>query len=134
MAENNMSTGNKDDREKGPLLSDKLSASERAMLAQVTHHGGYKVIIKLMEALCDRISKDEIRLDPEKPGYEDKLAVRHQRARNANEVCAELLKSIEWHIRAAANQELTEEADAVDIVAKTFGIHPVPPKATKNKK
>lgn len=132
MAQNNIVDSNKDSKEKGPLLAEELSVGERLMLGQMTHHGGYGVLRKLMDAICDRATKDLIRLDPENPEYERKVGVRTQRARDVNETCSDLLKSIKYHVEAVESQERAEEAEAVDIVSKTYGIHRDTRKAMKN--
>ena len=114
-----------------PLLADELSTPERVMLGQTTTHGGYKIIIKLMEAACTRATQDTVRLDPEESDYERKLSVRTQRARNIIEFSALVLKSIDWHVNAVQTQAAEEQQGAEAAVAKTFGIHTVPPKPKK---
>ena len=114
-----------------PLLMDELTTPERVMLAQSTFHGGHKVIIKLFDAACTRATADIVRLDPENPQYDHLLSVRTQRARNINEFCALVLKSIDYHVNAVHAETIQDEEKAVDAVAKTFGIHKVPPKPKK---
>jgi hypothetical protein len=128
MAEN---IGSKENKATGTLLREELSPAETVMLGQMTQHGGYKVLVKLMDALCTRATQDVVRLEPEDKDYERKLSVRSQRARTVNETCSVILKSIDAHVQSAANQEEQEQKEAVDSVAKVFGIHPVPPKPKK---
>lgn len=127
-------TNSKENKATGTLLREELSPSEVVMLAQMTHHGGFIVLKKLMEALCTRASEDLIRLDPEDKEYERKLSVRTQRARTINETCSVILKSIRAHVDSEVAQEQAEETEAVDVVAKTFGIHNDRRTSNKNKK
>lgn len=124
-------TNSKEKKSTGTLLREDLSSTEVMMLGQMTHHGGYKVLVKLMDALCTRATQDIVLLDPEADDYERVLSIRTQRARTINEVCSVILKSVEAHVESIASQERTEDQEAVDKVAKTFGIHRVPPKQPK---
>lgn len=118
-------------KQRKPLLQDALNTPERIMLGQVTHHGGFKVIDKLYEAVLVEATADMVKLDPEEKDYERLLAVRSQRSRNFNE-CIKLIRdSIEYHLDAVKVQDQQETKDAVDAVGKIFGIHPAKPKAKK---
>src|SRR5258708_7248704 len=116
------------EKERKTLLQDELSVPDRSMLGQVTHHGGFKVIDKLLEAALLSATADMVKLDPEKSDYDKLIAVRVQRSRNFNE-CIKLIRdSIDYHISAVQIQTQEENQDAVDAVAATFGIHAAPPK------
>jgi len=114
-----------------PLLMESLTVPERVMLGQMTSVGGYKVLVKLFDAACSRATADVVKLDPESADFERVLAERQRRARAINEFCASVLKSIDYHVDLIRQEAVAEEQEVVDIVAKTFGIHKVPPKAKK---
>lgn len=121
----------KDEKELIPLLMDELTEPERVMLGRMTYDGGYKVLVKLFNAACIRVTQDIVRLDPEKPDYARLLEIRSQRSRNINEFCAMVLKSLDYHVDILRHQKLEEQTQEEDAVAKVFGIHKVPPKAKK---
>jgi hypothetical protein len=81
-----------------PLLADRLTLPERVMLAGMTQHVGFPVLVKLLEAVVERAQNDVAKIDPEKePNYERVLAYRQQRFRVVNETANDLLKSIQYH-------------------------------------
>lgn len=101
---------------------------EKVMLNQVMHHGGFKVLIRIFDAACSVATNDALRLDPEEPTYDHKLAVRTQRARNFAE-CIDLVnKSALFHTNMLKAEESQEEHEAVDAVRKVYGINVLPPK------
>lgn len=117
-----------------PLLHDQLSMPEKVMLGQVTNHGGFKVIVKLFEAAVAQAHADTVRLDPEDTNYEHLLSVRTQRERTVNEFAGWIKDSINYHVSVVKAQVAEEDVEAVDAVARTFGIHTVKPKSKKEKK
>jgi hypothetical protein len=121
----------KDQKEIVPLLMEDLTHPERIFLTQIVQHAGFQVLIKLMDAGCTRATQDIVRLDPEKPDYERLLTYRSQRSRNINEFSAWVFKSVEYHTGKLRAEEVNDEVQAEDRVAKVFGIHKVPPKAKK---
>ncbi len=121
----------KDQKETTPLLMEELTQPERVFLTQIFQHAGFSVLIKLFDAGCTRATQDIVRLDPEKPDYERLLAYRSQRSRNINEFSSWIRKSVEYHTKVVKMQEVGDENQAEDAVAKVFGIHKVPPKAKR---
>ena len=119
------------DKDITPLLMESLTTPERVMLGQMTSVGGYKVLVKLFDAACSRATADVVKLDPESSDFERVLAERQRRARAINEFCASVLKSIDYHVDLIRQEAVAEEEQVVDAVAKTFGIHKVPPKTKK---
>jgi hypothetical protein len=132
--------------ERKPLLQDSLTQVQRVMLGQTYHSPGFTVVIKLIEGMCDDALAYTTKLDPEEEGYERKLAVRTQRARNINEAAAILRDSIKYHLEMIVKQDADENQAAeesvnkaigihsavagqpIDAIQKTFGIHPAKPK------
>lgn len=101
------------------LLRDSLSEYEQVALAQLKHHPGYVVLVKLMEEACTLANAEPIKLDPDDDKYDDKLKNRTLYARSINDFCSSVLKSVEIHIetirqKTADDQEearIEEEAD-----------------------
>jgi hypothetical protein len=113
----------------GPLLMDELSVAEKIVLGQLTHQPGFTVLQKLFDAACTRATADIVKLDPEEEGYDRVLAVRSQRARTMNEFANSIRKSVLFHTQTVITEAQEDDQQAVDLVAKTFGIH----KVTKKK-
>jgi len=138
--------------ERKPLLQDSLTQVQRIVLGQTYHSPGFNVVIKLIEAMCDDALAYTTKLDPEEEGYERKLAVRTQRARNINEAAAILRDSIKYHLDMIVKQDAEENQAAeaavgrvigihsavggqpIDAIQKTFGIHPAKPVKKKEVK
>ena len=118
-------------KESQPLLMDDLTIPERVMLGQLTNIGGFKVLTKLLDAACVRVTQDIVKLDPENPDYERLLSIRTQRARTVNEFVNLIRKSVIYHADVVRNEAAAEEVQVEDAVAKTFGIHTIPPKTKK---
>jgi hypothetical protein len=114
-----------------PLLMEELTHPERIFLTQIFQHAGFKVLIKMLNASCARATEQIVRLDPENPDYQRLLTYRSQRSRNFSECISEVMKSVEYHTGLLRTEEVGEEIQAEDSVAKVFGIHKVPPKAKK---
>lgn len=114
-----------------PLLTEDLTHPERIFLTQIFHHAGFKVLIKLLNAACARATEQIVKLDPENPDYQRLLTYRSQRSRNFSECISDVMRSVEYHTGVLKAEEVGEEIQAEDAVAKVFGIHKVPPKAKK---
>lgn len=119
------------EKKKQILLDGVLSMPEQVLLGQLTQMGGYKVLQKLFDAAATVFQEAPLKLDPENPNYEKLVASRTQAARNAIEFSNLVFNSVECHVKAAMVADVEREAEAVDAVAATFGIHKVPPKAKK---
>lgn len=87
---------------KRPILDD-LLLPDKVVLANMTHHPGWKVAIRLLEAAVERANKDVIITDPEQPNYDKLLAARQQRSRSWNELARWFLDSVKWHEETARN-------------------------------
>ena len=109
--------------ERKPLLQDNLTQVQRVMLGQTYHSPGFSVVIKLLEALCDEALAYTTKLDPEEEGYERRLAVRTQRARNTNEAAAIFRDSIKYHLDMIVKQDSDQNQAAETAVSKVIGIH-----------
>jgi hypothetical protein len=85
-----------------PLLADTLTDTQRALLASLQQHPGYPVLELLHMEACKRATEDVIRVNPEEENAIRKVEVRQLRARERNEFSLLILKSIQWHVDAAA--------------------------------
>lgn len=80
-----------------PILRDGLTLPEKVMLASLSRHIGFPVLIKLLEAMCEVSTKSMVKLDPELENYDRLLAVRQQESRTTHRNSKDLLDSIEYH-------------------------------------
>jgi len=94
---------------KVPLLANSITLPEQIMLAGLTRHVGFPVLVKLFEAICERAMQDVAKVDPEKENYDRILAYRQQRSRVSHEVTRDVLDSIEWHKQMAGKAAQAEE-------------------------
>jgi hypothetical protein len=113
--------------ERKPLLQDSLTQVKRVMLGQTYHSPGFHVVIELIEAMCADALAFTTKLNPEDDGYERKLAVRTQRARNINEAAAILRDSIQYHLDMIVKQDAEENQAAEEAVGRVIGIHSAVP-------
>jgi len=87
--------------------------------------------MKLFDAASTKFQEACLKLDPESPTYEKQVASRTQRARNSIEYASLVFDSVAAHVKLVGIQAAADEEQVVDAVAKTFGIHKVPPKTKK---
>lgn len=89
-----------------PILRDGLTLPEKVMLAGLTRHVGWPVLVKIITAMCQESVDRVIKLDPEKDiqNYKELLEVRHQESRVTNKVARDLRDSVEYHIQSAGQQ------------------------------
>src|ERR1035437_9370081 len=94
-----------------PLLQDRLTSAEKAMLGQTALTPGYKVIIKLMDSACEesRVSINDV--NPEDENYEQVLKARQQYSRAINKFSALVLRSVEHHVAWGAAEEQQKEME-----------------------
>jgi hypothetical protein len=90
------------------LLADELTDVERASLASLAQHPGWRVVEKLHTEACKRATEAVIKLDPTEEGYQRKLVALQSKARERNEFSLLILGSVSLHIEAA-KQKLTPE-------------------------
>lgn len=111
-----------------PLLREELTPIERAHLYQVVMLPGFKVILKLANAACQRFNDNVIKLNPETQDFKDKVTIRQLEAWTASKYCSDLFKSMEWHTQQVSAVEKQEDEKADDAVSELFGIHITGPK------
>ena len=87
------------------FLGEGLTQTERLYLEGLTHHDGYPVLEKLFNQACSIANADVMKLDPEDANYDTAVKARQQRARNINEFCGAVIKSIKGNIKVAENNE-----------------------------
>src|SRR5271166_5481526 len=113
-----------DEKQKALLLAEDLSMADCIALGQTMNTPGFQILVRLYEAACKSASDDSMRLDPEGEGYERKLAVRTQRARDFNECVSYVRACALAHVARVKQQRETEENEAQEAVANRFGINP----------
>jgi hypothetical protein len=94
------------------LLGEGLTQTERLYLGSLAHHDGFPVFKKLVDQVCRLATEDIVKLDPEDPQYERKVAARTQRARDFNEFAGAIQKSFNANVMLANEQEEKEKDNA----------------------
>jgi|SRR5579864_1287711 len=94
-----------------PLLYDELTAQQRQMLAALSKHPGWEVLVMVFHKSCDIVNSRLVKLDPMEDGYEKKLASAHLQARTVNEFCSVVKKSVEFHAQLESiKRQVTDES------------------------
>ena len=91
------------------LLGENLNHDERILLAQLTTHPGWKILVKLMAESCRTATEDVIKLDPASERYNERVIALQTNARAMNKFSAEVLDSVKLHQRRAL-----KDANAID--------------------
>lgn len=94
-----------------PLLMDELSTGEKVLLANLSLHPGFQVLIKLFDAACTSATNDVIKLDPLVEEYDRKLAYLQQAARTVNKFTNLVRKSIIYHSAMGEAETAAIESD-----------------------
>src|ERR1700685_472043 len=87
--------------ERKPLLQEELTTNERLMLAQLSQHPGFAVLIRFIEAECANATQEVIKLDPGTPEYDRILISRQNPARAMNKFAASIRDSVNYHTQEA---------------------------------
>jgi hypothetical protein len=116
-----------DEKAKPLLLEKELSIADCVMLNGVMNTPGFSILTRLYEAACAWANNETIKLDPEDPNYNQKLAVRTQRTRNFNEIVQYVRLSALTHADRVQKQKQIENEAAETAVASVFGIHAAKP-------
>ena len=95
-----------------PLLMNGLTLPEKIMLASMTRHVGFPVLVKLIDALCEESVKSIVKLDPEKDveNYDKLVVLRTLKSRTTQENARDLRESVQYHIESAG-KAATEDLD-----------------------
>lgn len=96
------------------LLANELNDVDRSYLENLTHHEGYKVLVRLLNDQCAQANADVIKVDPESPDYEKKLAERQRKARFMSEFCTNVLSSVDSHVYAITRERIDKAAEEED--------------------
>lgn len=121
-----------DEKAKPLLLENELTIAECVMLNGTMNTPGFSVLVRLYEAACAWANNESLKLDPEDPNYNQKLAVRTQRTRNFNELVQYVRLSALAHVERVGKQKQLEDEQAESAVASVFGIHPAKPGTEPN--
>lgn len=92
-----------------PLLIDGLTLAERITLGSLAQQPGFMVLVKIMNAACERATADVIKLEPSEEGYQRKLMAFQTRARNINEFSSSVLKSIDWQVQFGVVEQANQK-------------------------
>ena len=101
-----------------PLLAEELTLAEKVMLAQMSLTPGYKILIRLLEAGCQKATEDTIKTDPEDVNYDQILRARQQYSRAVNRFSTLVLKSVEFHVEHGVAEEQQKELEAAETVVQ----------------
>ncbi len=94
-----------------PLLYDGLTPQQRQMLAALSKHPGWEVLVMVFHKSCDMVNARLVSINPMSEGYEKKLAFAHLQSRTVNEFCSAVKKSVEFHSQLESIQrKVTEES------------------------
>lgn len=88
-----------------PLLQDEMSLPERAMLANLVHHPGFQVLVKLLDSSLERATQNVLSVDPESEDYERILLARQRQARAMHDFVGSLRRTIIYHTELGAIQQ-----------------------------
>lgn len=92
-----------------PLLADELTDIQKISLSNLRQHPGYLVLEEMFKAACNRAIEEVIKLDPTDERYEQKLKAFQLKARERNEFCSLVIRSIDWQARSVqADKNETE--------------------------
>lgn len=98
-----------------PLLYDELTPSQRQLLAALSKHPGYEILVMIFHKSCDMINGRLVKLDPMSDHYEKELARLHLQARTVNEFCSAVKKTVEFHTEV---ERLRRQVSEEEIRAK----------------
>lgn len=116
-----------DEKAKPLLLENELTIADCVMLSGTMKTPGFSILVRLYEAACAWANNESIKLDPEDPNYNQKLAVRTQRTRNFNELVQYVRLSALTHVQRVEKQKQEENQQAEEAVASVFGVHSAKP-------
>jgi hypothetical protein len=74
----------------------RLTQTERIALVGLTTHDGFKVLVQMMDAACQRAYAKVIQCDPTE---EDKVLALQKEARATSAFCDLLRRAINWHVQ-----------------------------------
>lgn len=100
-----------------PLLMYELTIGEKIALGQVTRLPGFQVIVKLIEAGCNRATANAINTSPEEENYTQKVVARQTYAYDVNTFTREVRDAINHHVRHGIAEDLEEQQKIQEVVA-----------------
>lgn len=89
-----------------PVLENGLTEVERLNLAQTVQSPGWDVVIKIINAVCQRANDEVIAVDQDDDQFDTKVASRTRAARATSDGALLSFKSIDYH--AKVSKEETE--------------------------
>jgi hypothetical protein len=106
-----------------------ITQVERVMLNQLMYQPGWKVLVKLFDAVCTKSVEAMAKLNPEDPDYDRLVVVRAQNSRITNETVKLIRDSVLAHVNSIIKQEEKENEEADARVERMTGIHAATPTA-----
>jgi hypothetical protein len=94
------------------LLGSNLSYDERILLAQLTTHPGWRILVKLMAEACRTATEEVIKLKPTVERYPEVLVGLQSTAHAMNKFSADVLDSVKVHQRKVVSEANSIESPA----------------------
>ena len=88
-----------------PVLENGLTEVERLNLAQTVQSPGWDVVIKIINAVCQRANDEVIAVDQDDQQFDAKVSSRTRAARSASDTAVLAFKSIDYHSRVSKESE-----------------------------
>lgn len=105
-----------------PVLENALTEVERMNLTQTVQSPGWDVVIKIINAVCQRANDDVIAVDQDDTQFDSKVASRTRAARATSDGALLTFKSVDYHSRVSKEEEEAKlkPAPAVSLYRKVF--------------
>jgi hypothetical protein len=99
-----------------PLLMKELTIGEKIALGQVSRLPGFQVIVKLIEAGCNKATADTINLNPEDTNYDQLLKAKHNYSHSINKFTRLVRNSINYHVEHGVVEDAEEQEKAKKLI------------------
>jgi len=105
-----------------PVLENGLTEIERLNLTQTVQSPGWDVVIKIINAVCQRANDEVIAVDQDDENFDTKVSSRTRAARSASDTAALSFKSIDYHTQVSKEVEKAklEPKPEVSLYKKVF--------------
>lgn len=84
-----------------PILEGVLTQADKIAVAQTMSTPGWRVILKMLEAECERINAGVIKLNPNDEGHKEKLVAGQLEAWSVNKFAGRVRDSVKYHADSA---------------------------------
>ena len=107
------------------ILGQSLPYDERILLAQLTNHPGWVVLVKVMAEACRNATEEAIKVDPASERYLEVLSAKQTTARAMSKFSNEVLQSVREHLNATV--QAANAAPAAERTTRFSGFKPPQP-------